>query len=252
MLVVGLLVGFGLGYFVAARDPATEVDVAPNTPATPNPSPTQSQTPAQSQPAAAPAVPLPVPTEGANAGRGATTPPAAPQPRPGRLVVRSTPTGANVTLNGKWVGRTPLTQNELAFGNYSVRVVADGYDIAQEEFTLSSRNPSEDLSLRLQRTRTASPPPPRGTGSQRGASPPAPGTGSGRFTGTVYVDSRPQGAKVFISGREYGTTPLRVPEVAIGSHVVRLELADHRTWTNSIRVTAGQELKVTGSLEPIR
>jgi hypothetical protein len=250
MLVVGLLVGFGLGYFVAARDPVTEVAVAPNTPATPNPSPTQSQTPAQSQPAAPPAVPPPVPTEGANAGRGATTPPAAPQPPPGRLVVRSTPTGANVTLNGKWVGRTPLTQNDLAFGNYSLRVVADGYDIAREEFTLSSKNPSEDLSLRLERTRTASPTPSRGTGSQRDSSPPAPGTG--RFTGTVYVDSRPQGAKVFISGREYGTTPLRVPEVAIGSHVVRLELADHRTWTNSIRVTAGQELKVTGSLEPIR
>ncbi len=165
--------------------------------------------------------------------------------------MRSTPSGANVTLNGKWVGRTPFTQNELPFGTYSVRVVADGYNVAREEFSLSSSNPSEDLSVRLERTRPAPSPPSRGTANQRGTSPPA-ATGSERFTGSVYVDSRPQGAKVFISGREYGTTPLRVPEVAIGSHVVRLELPDHRTWTNSIRVTAGQELKVTGSLEPIR
>ena len=157
-----------------------------------------------------------------------------------------------MTLNGKWVGRTPFTQNALPFGNYSLRVVTDGYNVAQEEFSLSSRNPSEDVSLRLERTRPAPPPPARGTANQRPAAPPSERSGSDKFTGTVFVDSRPQGAKVFISGREYGTTPLRVPEVAIGSHVVRLELADHRSWTNTIRVTAGQELKVTGSLEPIR
>jgi hypothetical protein len=167
-------------------------------------------------------------------------------------VVRSTPSGANVTLNGKWVGRTPFTQNALPFGRYSLRVVVDGYNAAEEQFSLSSSNLSENVSLRLERTRPAPPPPSRGTTNQRGATPPADRTGPERFTGTVYVDSRPQGAKVFISGREYGTTPLRVPEVAIGSHVVRLELPDHRTWTNTIRVTAGQELKVTGSLEPIR
>ena len=258
VLVAGLLVGFGLGYLVGGRSPQTES--APNTATTqsvpstqPQQTPqTQAQAPTpQSAPAAPPAVPPDAPAVGTSAGRGAATP-SASEPRTGRLVVRSTPSGANVTLNGKWVGRTPLTQNALPFGSYSLRVVADGYNVAQEEFSLSSRNPSEDVSLRLERSRPAPPPPARGTSSQRGATPPADRTGPDKFTGTVFVDSRPQGAKVFIGGREYGTTPLRVPEVAIGSHVVRLELPDHRTWTNTIRVTAGQELKVTGSLEPIR
>jgi hypothetical protein len=259
MLVVGLLVGFGLGYLVGSRVPQPETEITQNpattqsVPPAQQPAQPQSQTPNQSQspPAAPPAVPPDAPATGATSGRGATTPSAASEPRSGRLVVRSTPSGANVTLNGKWVGRTPFTQNALPFGNYSLRVVTDGYSVAQEEFSLSSRNQSEDFSLRLERTRAA-PPPSRGNSGQRRATPPAEGTGSEKFTGTVFVDSRPQGAKVFIDGREYGTTPLRVPEVAIGSHVVRLELPDHRAWTNTIRVTAGQELKVTGSLEPIR
>jgi len=34
--------------------------------------------------------------------------------------------------------------------------------------------------------------------------------------------------------------------------VVRLELTDHRAWTTSTRVTAGEQARVTGSLERIR
>jgi hypothetical protein len=72
------------------------------------------------------------------------------------------------------------------------------------------------------------------------------------FTGSIYVDSRPRGARVFIDGKQVGTTPMRIPELGIGSHVVRIELPDHRTWTTSTRVAAGQETRVTGSLERIR
>ena len=54
------------------------------------------------------------------------------------------------------------------------------------------------------------------------------------------------------SGTRSGVTPLRVPDVRIGTHVVRLELADHRWWSTTTRVTAGQEQRVTGSLEQIK
>ena len=70
--------------------------------------------------------------------------------------------------------------------------------------------------------------------------------------GTVYVDSRPRGARVLIDGRLAGTTPALLPDVSAGSHVVRLELEDHKAWTTSTRVAAGQRTSVTGSLERIR
>ena len=77
-------------------------------------------------------------------------------------------------------------------------------------------------------------------------------TPSSTFAGTIYVDSRPRGARVLIDGRPMGTTPASIPDIPIGSHVVRLELPDHRVWTTSTRVAAGEQARVTGSLERIR
>jgi hypothetical protein len=57
---------------------------------------------------------------------------------------------------------------------------------------------------------------------------------------------------VFVDGKAVGTTPLRLPGVAIGSHVIRLELAGHHVWSASRQVSAGQETRVTGSLEPMQ
>ena len=155
--------------------------------------------------------------------------------------------------------------DDLAFGDYVVRVVSPGYDVAREEVTLSSGAASQNIAVRLQRQKTAAakpaspapttPPARTQTPPARSATPPPPPTTPGRttspLTGSVYVDSRPRGAKVFIDGKEIGITPVQIPEVRIGSHVIRLQLADHRIWSNSVSVSAGKESRVTGSLEPI-
>ena len=204
-----------------------------------------------SQPAAQPATPPDVPAEApaGTSAAAAVTRSEPPAPRTGRLVVRSTPSRAAVTVNGKWSGRTPLTLTNLTFGEYVVRVVAEGYQVGREEFELSAADASRTLTMTLDRTRPVAG---RGTSAERPAAPRPSPAGPTTYFGTVYVDSRPQGATVYIAGKEYGKTPIRVPEIPIGSHVVRLELPDHRTWTKAIRVTAGQEIRATGSLEPIR
>jgi hypothetical protein len=174
------------------------------------------------------------------------------------MMVTSTPSRASVTVNGRWRGRTPLTVNGLKFGDYSVRVVLPGFTVGREDLTLSAAEPSRNVALRLQREVAAAPQPaparprPRpGTPVRDAAEPPArPALGT-PFTGSVYVDSRPRGARIVIDGKVVGTTPARIPEVTIGSHVVRLELADHRVWTVATRVAAGEETRVTGSLERI-
>ena len=75
---------------------------------------------------------------------------------------------------------------------------------------------------------------------------------NGRATGEIFVDSRPRGARVFINGKELGVTPLRLAAQPVGSHVVRLELADHQSWTATAKVVAQKTAPVTGSLERIR
>jgi hypothetical protein len=161
-----------------------------------------------------------------------------------------------VTLNGRWRGRTPLTLDDLPFRRYDVRVVQPGFTAATEAVVLSADTPARSISMQLKAepsspaSRQAPAASPRA--APRPAAEPEAPQSSTVYTGSIYVDSRPRGARVTIDGKEVGLTPLRVSDVKIGSHVVRLELPDHRMWTSTTRVTAGQEQRVTGSLERIQ
>ena len=167
----------------------------------------------------------------------------------GTLIVRSTPSGAGVTINGRWRGRTPLTLDELPFRRYDVRVVQPGFEAAT-----GIRRPDERHAAAIARRCVCSGRPSR---PRRRASA-APG--AGRSTASVRRSSpdrststRGRAARASSStASAVGVTPLRVPDVRIGTHVVRLELPDHRTGRRPRRVTAGQEQRVTGSLERIQ
>jgi hypothetical protein len=239
-LVLGLLVGFAAGY--AARGGAVPAEPA--------------QTEAMADdPRVEPTPPVIV---GADTEQPVLPPAAAPGISPevvdeappaavtGRLVITSTPTKAAVTVNGEWRGRTPLTLDEQPFGTYNVRVVQEGYAVAAERVVLSASNPERTVTARLERA-----PPPRPAPAPPRAAPPA-AQKPVAFTGSMFVDSRPRGARVLVNGKQVGTTPLRLTDLPIGSHVVRLELENHRIWSTSARVQAGQESRVSGSLEPIR
>jgi hypothetical protein len=175
-----------------------------------------------------------------------STPAAASRATAGRLVVQSTPSNAGVTINDTWRGRTPLTVDPLKFGTYTVRVVAPGFSVAREQFTLSQSSPTQALSFRLKPA-----PGSRAGSAGRGAPAPPPAASEGGL-GSVYVDSRPRGAQVFVDDRPVGTTPLRISDVKTGPHTIRLELAGHRVWSVSRQVTAGQETRVAGSLDPMQ
>jgi hypothetical protein len=171
-------------------------------------------------------------------------------PRRGQIVVHSTPSKAGVTINGQWRGRTPLTLDELPFGRYTVRVVQPGYRVSREDFVLSDHAATRTVNARLEADRTpigeqARPAPQRPEPRREAASPVA-------FTGSLFVDSRPQGATVLLDGKNVGRTPLRLPSVPIGMHVVRIELAEHQPWYSTARIVADQENRVTASLERIQ
>ncbi len=261
-LVIGLLAGFAAGYFVADRGrpaagPSTASASASEQPApsgAARPFSDQAVAPQKSaQPSSPQAEPPPaVAEESASSARGGSTT-AASRPAPaattGRIVVRSTPSRASVTVNGRWRGRTPLTLTKLPLGKYAVRIVQPGYRAEQENVTLTSQDASHSMNVRLARE------PAPTTGSQGSEAPGsrASQTGGshevGGFTGSLFVDSRPQGANVLLDGQSVGRTPLRLATVKIGTHVVRLELPEHRPFSSVARVAAGQEVRVTGSLE---
>ncbi len=258
--VVGLILGFAAAYFMWGRNavaspPATTAASgapSPATGATASPPPASSEQPTAPAASAASSKPKPPPAAPESTRPSTAANPASPSrtsstgtPTRGEINVRSTPSRAGVTLNGKWRGRTPLTLDALPFGDYVVRIVQPDYKPARQEFRLDARNPSRTMNVRLESDTPAAPSRTRAAASE---SPRAAET----FTGTLFVDSHPQGATVVIDGKPVGKTPLRLSEVRIGTHVVRLELLRHRPWFSTARVVSGQEVRVAGSLEEIQ
>lgn len=70
--------------------------------------------------------------------------------------------------------------------------------------------------------------------------------------GTLAVQTRPAGARVFLNGRAVGVSPLVLTDVAAGSHRVGLELAGYYRWSSPVRVESGVRHSVTASLDPVR
>ena len=71
----------------------------------------------------------------------------------------------------------------------------------------------------------------------------------GEGIGSVFVDSRPQAARVMIDGRPVGTTPLRLANLGAGTHVVRIERAGYSPYSTTVGVKAGEQTRVTAALE---
>jgi hypothetical protein len=68
--------------------------------------------------------------------------------------------------------------------------------------------------------------------------------------GSIEVVSRPSGAEVALDGRIVGTTPVSIPDVTEGTHVVGIELAGFNRWATSVYVNRGQQARVGASLAP--
>jgi len=244
-LMVGVAIGFGAGYAVGNRERASGT-VASSSAPTATAGREFTEGAVTEPPRVAPAS-LPPTTPAARSAANAPTStavepgvdPSAARSAPGRsinndgrLMVRSTPAGARVFVDGRDRGSTPAAIRDLARGAHRVRVVQEGYATEERRVTLNAARPAQTLSVTLAPTRA-----------------PAARTANGSFHGALSVESRPAGAKVFVDGRLVGTTPMVLSEVTAGSHVIRLDHDGYRRWSSAVRVVAGERNRVTASLE---
>jgi serine/threonine-protein kinase len=244
--VVGLAIGFGVGYTVGVRDRTSVSQTTGERPAAPaqrdfTESTVGTRPPADAKPKDDLRRTLP--------GEGAPV-----VPFNGIVVVRSTPPGARVFVDGRDRGSTPATVSDLERGEHRVRLVRDGYAAAERRIVLTPAQPSQSLSVPLAKT-PVSPKP--NVGQPAKADPVAPQPSPKQSAkvdaeaGTLVIDSRPVGATVFVDGRAVGRTPLNVPGVKVGDHTIRLELAGHRQWMTSIKVVGAAPNRIGASLEKI-
>jgi hypothetical protein len=69
------------------------------------------------------------------------------------------------------------------------------------------------------------------------------------FVGSISINSRPQGAVVFLNGQRVGTTPLLMPELPVGSRAVRLTMSGYSTWSRAVQVVADRRTTLSATLE---
>lgn len=190
--------------------------------------------PATGAPSAAPAAavedrrpPAPAPSR-----PSAPTPAPAPVANDGRLLIRSTPPGAQVAVNGEPRGTTPLALSDLRYDAYDLTFTFGGYETQERRLIVSAADPIAAVDARLA-------PVPLPENQPLGV-------------GSIFVDTRPPGVEVWLDQRLVGETPMLLPDVAAGSHVVEFKYDGYRDWSTTVQVDSATQARVAASLLPAR
>jgi len=138
----------------------------------------------------------------------------------GLLLVRSRPSGAEVTIDGAYRGKTPFFITDCALGEHRVQFTAPGYKPKETVVTVSDRTPRlVELSL---------------------------ASDSGR----IRFVSQPPGAAVFVNAARRGVTPMTLDRVPGGDNTVRLSLDGYEPHTEKVNVVPGNTYDVHVQLKP--
>ena len=167
----------------------------------------------------------------------------------GRLLVRTTPGGANVEVDGVARGTTPLALRDVALGSRTISVSRRGYLAEERRVVLTSARPSRSLEIRLSQSASAADGRSGATSSKPADSRAGVGGAAAvTATGVLLIESRPAGASVVIDGQPRGTTPLTVAAMAPGNYRVNLSLAGYQPFATTVRVVAGERTRAAASL----
>lgn len=115
----------------------------------------------------------------------------------GWLNITATPNVAQVFIDGRQIGMTPLSDYRLPSGEYVLSVKADFYKEHQEKILVED---GKKVTLE-----------------------PVLSPDFGRLS----VQGFPEGAKVFVDGELKGTLPCIIEPVAVGSHSIRIDAGPH-------------------------
>jgi hypothetical protein len=214
--------------------------------------PSQEIAPAGADNELKPAAPVPAPGTSAT-GKAPTPAPKAPKApeaptRIGRLLIRSTPSGASVEVDGVARGVTPLALQELDLGGRQITVSRPGYVSEERRIVLTKARPSRSVEVRL-----SPPEPPKRAPSAAPESGPRPATPASLgkpavATGTLAIESLPSGASVAINGTPGGTTPVTISDLPPGEYRVTITLQGYRPFATTVRVVAGERARAAARL----
>jgi glutaredoxin-related protein len=139
--------------------------------------------------------------------------------REGSASFTSTPTGAQVYLEGRLIGTTPINLYTLIEGTYHVEVQAPGYQTDRRTITVAANA--------VTRSNVTLVP----------------------LLGAIDLTANVGGARVFLNGRDVGVIPsgsgrLLLRDLSDGLYEITLVAPGYRTVLRDVRVTPGQTIAV--------
>ncbi len=136
----------------------------------------------------------------------------------GGILVVTEPPGANVSVDGRRAGVSPYGGKGLTPRKYRVRVDKEGYETWEGEVTVIAEKDVEvPVALKLK-------------------------------GGELLVQSEPPGAKVYLTGKEIGSTPTKVSGIPPGVYELRVIKEGYAPHEAQVKVVGGRTETVQASL----
>ncbi len=135
------------------------------------------------------------------------------------LAIGSQPAPAEVRLDGRFVGLTPMEIPGVARGEHLVTISLDGYEIHKEKRVL--RGGRQEIEIDLERKKA----------------------------GALTVHTSPEGAEVILDGQSRGNTPLSIDSLAPGHYRLVVRKAGHEMVSRELTIRGGTRERVDAKLE---
>lgn len=147
-------------------------------------------------------------------------PPIQLEPANAKLLVNSIPRSANVTVNGRYRGQSPITLSLAPGVDYTIGLSKAGYGTASRQVRLNAAA-SDAITVDLSAK-----------------------------TGTLTVNVQPADASVYVDGRARGTGSTTL-ELSSAPHRIEVRKDGYRSWTRTITPRPGYPQTVTARLRSL-
>lgn len=140
------------------------------------------------------------------------------EPEVATVHIQTKPPKAEVFFDGKFVGQSPLTLQNVRVGEHEVMVRLKGYRPQKRKVVIAPGEQRVGFIMEV-------------------------------LTGKLRVRSDPPGARVMMGGEEKGKTPLFLPEVPIGTYRLLVALPGYKPYVADVVIKADEETVVDAILE---
>jgi serine/threonine protein kinase len=159
---------------------------------------------------------------------------------PGYLTISTNPPNAEITINQKAIGQSPVKELELQAGNTKIEIRKKGY-IAFDTNIVIENDEDYALTFNLEKeVEEIIAEVPEEKPDERNA------IGFGR----IKISSNPSGSMVYLNGKRVGETPFEDNNLKTGRYNIIVRNADHLDYKRTVSITKDNLTPISATLLP--